>query len=70
MMPARPLYYQGVRGLAWDSEPSRERVGDLGGPKTILALLCVAETRATRPNEEWGYSTRRPMLKPVRPEAV
>jgi hypothetical protein len=30
----------------------RQRFGPSG-------LLCVAETRATRPNGEWGYSTRR-----------
>ncbi len=30
-----------------------------GGPATVCSLLCVAETRATRPNGEWGYSTRR-----------
>ena len=47
-----------------------ERVGDGGGPETVCALLCVAERRATRPNGEWGYSTRRHMLGPVRPEAV
>ena len=56
--PVRPLY-QGVRGSVWDPEPSPERVGDWGGPATVLSLLCVAETRATRPNGEWGYSTRR-----------
>ena len=32
--------------------------------------LCVAERRATRPNGEWKYSTRRHMLGPERPEAV
>ena len=48
----------------------RERVGDWGGPETVWALLCVAERRATRPNGEWGYSTRRHMLGPERPEAV
>ena len=31
MLPARPLY-QGVRGSVWDPEPSRERVGNWGGP--------------------------------------
>ncbi len=56
--PVRPLY-QGVRGSVWDPEPSPERVGDWGGPATVWSLLCVAETRATRPNGEWGYSTRR-----------
>jgi hypothetical protein len=47
-----------------------ERVGDGGGPETVCALLCVAERRATRPNGEWGYSTRRHMLGHERPEAV
>jgi len=58
MIPARPLY-QGGCGSVWDPEPSKERVGDLGGPATVCSLLCVAETHATRPNGEWGYSTRR-----------
>jgi hypothetical protein len=49
--------YQGVRGSVWDPEPSREWVGDWGGPETAWAPLCVAERRAT--NGEWGYSTRR-----------
>ena len=69
MISARPLY-QGVRGLVWDPETSRERVGDWGGPETVWSLLCVAERRATRPNGEWGYSARRHMLGPERPEAV
>ena len=69
MIPARPLY-QGVRGSVWDLDPSRERVGDWGGPETVCALLCVAARRATRPNEEWGYSTRRHILGRERPEAV
>jgi len=34
-------------------------VGDWGGPATVWSLLYVAETRVTRPNGEWGYSTRR-----------
>ena len=46
-------------GSVWDPEPSKERVGDLGGPATVWSLLCLAETRATKPNGEWGYSTRR-----------
>jgi len=45
--------YQGVRRSVWDTETSRERVGDWGGPETVWALLCVAERRATRPNGEW-----------------
>jgi len=69
MIPARPLY-QGVRGSVWDPEPSRERVGDWGGPESVWALLCVAERRATRPNGEWGYSTRRHMLGHERTAAV
>jgi hypothetical protein len=68
MIPARPLY-QGVRRSIWNPETSRERGGDWGGPETVCALLCVAESRATRPNGEWGYSTRRHMLGPERPEA-
>ena len=68
----RRLVPQGVRGSVWDPETERERdtpthtqrerVGDWGGPETVWALLCVAERRATRPNGEWGYSTRRHML--------
>ena len=42
MMPARPLY-QGGCGSVWDPEPSKERVGDWGGPATVWSLLCVAE---------------------------
>jgi len=57
-LPARPLY-QGGCASVWDPEPSKERVGDWGGPATVLSPLCVAETRATRPNGEWGYNTRR-----------
>ena len=40
-------------------DASRERVGDWSGPETVWAPLCVAERRATRPNGEWEYSTRR-----------
>ncbi len=58
MIPARPLY-QGGCGSVWDPEPSKERVGDWGVPATVWSLFCVVETRATRPNGEWGYSTRR-----------
>jgi hypothetical protein len=61
MISARPLY-QGVRRSVWDPETSRERIGDWDGLETVWALLCVAERRATRPNGEWGYSTRRHML--------
>ena len=69
MIPARPLY-KGVRGSVWDPEPSKGRVGDWGRPATVWALLCAAERRATRPNGEWGYSTRRHMLGHECPEAV
>ena len=58
-----------VWGSAWGPEPSRERVGDWGGPETVWALLCFAARRATRPNGELGYSTRRHMLGCERPEA-
>ena len=34
----------------------------IGADRTVWALLCVAERRATRPKEEWGYSTPRHML--------
>jgi hypothetical protein len=36
----------------------------------VHALFSVAERRATRPNGEWGYSTRRHMLGHESPEAV
>ena len=42
MIPARPLYPGGC-GSVWDPEPSKERVGDWGGPATVWSLLCVAE---------------------------
>ena len=58
------------RRSVWDPETSKEWIGDRGGPETVWALLCVAERRATRPNGEWGYSTRRHMLGPERPEAA
>jgi hypothetical protein len=45
-------------------------VGHLCVSLLLQYLLCVAERRATRPNGEWGYSTRRHMLGPERPEAV
>ena len=47
-----PALYKGVRGSGWDPAPSRERVGDWGGPETVWALLCVAARRATSPNGE------------------
>jgi hypothetical protein len=40
MIPARPLY-QGVWESVWDPEPSKERVGDWGGPATVWFLLGV-----------------------------
>jgi hypothetical protein len=42
MIPARPLYQGGWRSV-WDPEPSKERVGDWGGPATVWSLLCGAE---------------------------
>jgi hypothetical protein len=69
MISTRPLY-QGARRSVWDPETSRELIGDLGGPETVWALFCVAERRATRQNGQRGYSTRRHMLEPERPEAV
>jgi len=60
----------GGQEIGLDPETSRERIVDWSGPETVWALLCVAERRATRPNGEWGYSTRRHMLGPERPEAV
>jgi len=55
MIPARPLY-QGGCGSVWDPEPSKERVGDWGGQATVWSLLRDAETRATRPDGEWGIA--------------
>ena len=52
------------------SDLPKERVGDWGGPATFWSLLCVAETRATRPNIEQGYSTCRHMLGHECPGAV
>jgi hypothetical protein len=69
MIPARPLF-QGFRGSVWDPDTSRERVDDWGRLETVWALLCVAERRATRPNGEWEYITRRHMLGHECPEAV
>jgi hypothetical protein len=65
-----PPVVPGRQGIGLDPETSREWIGDWGGPMTVWALLCVAERRATRPNREWGYSTRRHMLDPERPAAV
>jgi hypothetical protein len=48
--------------------------GRFGIPKPSPKLRHVPQVcpqrRATWPNGEWGYSTRRHMLEPVRPEAV
>ena len=49
---------------------SGDRFGIPNLRESVWALLCVAERRATRPNGEWGYSTRHHMLGPERPEAV
>ena len=40
MIPARPLYQEGGWGSVWDPEPSKERVGDWGGPATVWSFLC------------------------------
>jgi hypothetical protein len=40
-------------GSVWDPEPSKERVGDWGGPATVWSLLCVAE-RVPRGRTESG----------------
>jgi hypothetical protein len=53
VIPARPLY-QGVRGSVWDPEPSKERVGDWGGPETVWALLCVAAKACHKANRRVG----------------
>jgi hypothetical protein len=42
----------------------RESGSVIGADRTVWALLCVAERRATRPSGEWGYRTRRHMLEP------
>jgi len=41
MIPARPLY-QGGCGSVWDPEPSKERVGDWGGPTGLFPLVCCS----------------------------
>jgi hypothetical protein len=66
MFPARPLY-QGVRDRFGIPKPRQSgsvigRTGDGLGP-----LVCC---RKAWPNGEWGYSTRRHLLGPERPEAV
>ena len=66
--------HDGHQALAHGKSAEQEDVcwlGDWDGPETVWArLLCVAERRTTRPNGEWGYSTRRHMLGHGRPEAV
>ena len=66
--------HDGHQTLAHGKSAEQEDVcwlGDWDGPETVWArLLCVAERRTTRPNGEWGYSTRRHMLGHGRTEAV
>jgi hypothetical protein len=50
--------------------PPRGSVLLLFACRQTRVRLCVAERRTTRPNGEWGYSTRRHILGPERPEAV
>ena len=40
LIPARPLY-QGGWGSVWDPEPSKERVGDWGGPATVWSSCAL-----------------------------
>ena len=81
MISARPSC-QGVNRSVWDPKTfakvearptvravSEERIGVWDGQTDVSAPLCPPR-RATWPNGEWGYSTRRHMLEPVRPEAV
>jgi hypothetical protein len=42
----------------------------IGRTDAGLSPLIVPQRRARWPSGEWGYSTRRHMLEPVRPEAV
>ena len=70
VIPARPLY-QGVGGSVWDPDPSRERVGDWGGPDGLGPLLCCRKAcHKAKRRVGAGYSTRRHMLGHERPEAV
>jgi hypothetical protein len=82
--PDASVAAEGARALVGAFEGGRERETEAhrlslhqsslqslsGGQGSVHGLLCVAERRATRPNGEWGYSTRRHMLGPERPEAV
>ncbi len=52
MIPARPLY-QGGCGSVWDPKPSKERVGDWGGPATVWSL-CVLLKRVPQGRTESG----------------
>ena len=58
LIPARPLY-QGGWGSVWDPEPSKERVGDWGGPAMVWSLLCVAERGYSTRRQCWATSARR-----------
>jgi len=51
-----PFPSKEIRRISERADPSKERVGDWGGLATVWSLLCVAETRPTRPNGDWGYS--------------
>jgi len=57
MIPARQLY-QGGCGSVWILNP-RKSGSVIGADRQRFGPSCVAETRATRPNGEWGYRTRR-----------
>ena len=64
-MYSPPHMAPGIAAGPWPPETAR-----MPCLQTFVSLLCVAARRATRPNGEWGYSTRRHMLEPVRREAV
>ena len=68
MIPARPLY-QGVRGSVWDPEPSRERVGDWGGPERSWPP-CVLPTGVPQDQTDSGGIYSPPMLGHERPGEV
>jgi hypothetical protein len=57
----------GVRCLERGEEGGR---GALGGRLLQSLSPLFPPRRATWPNGEFGYSTRRHLLEPVRPEAV
>ena len=52
MIPARPLYHGGC-GSVWDPEPSKERVGDWGGPERS-GPSCVLLKRVPQGRTESG----------------